>query len=66
VSRSTLIGACYGALLGGPGPSGGPEGVPVPWLSLFRDGATVLQLARRLVDLRQDDREPASGAVAAS
>jgi len=49
VSRAGVIGAVYGALLGG---SDETVGVPSGWTALVRDGEALLDMAQRLVLLR--------------
>jgi hypothetical protein len=42
------VGACYGAALG----HEETGGVPLDWIAQVHDGAELLRLARRLVDMR--------------
>jgi len=54
VSRAAFVGACYGALHGEAAveADGARGGVPLSWVSLLHDGASILKAARRVVDLR--------------
>jgi len=54
VSRAGLLGACYGAMHGGPVVDAGVNslGVPESWVALLDDGASIVESARELVNLR--------------
>jgi len=54
VSRAAFVGASYGALHGEAAAEvdGSEGGVPLSWLCLLHDGASILQAAREVVDLR--------------
>lgn len=70
MSRAAFVGACYGALHGEAAPEAEGRGVPLAWVSLLHDGASILKAARRVVDLRGrttgkaafDTEEPRRGA----
>lgn len=55
MSRACLVGACYGALYGEAAEEadGSEGGVPLSWVSLLHEGASILEAARRVVDLRK-------------
>lgn len=55
MSRAAFVGACYGAMHGEAAmeADGSEGGVPLSWVSLLHDGASILEAARRVVDLRE-------------
>lgn len=55
MSRAAFVGACFGALHGAASEDTDEYegGVPLAWVSLLHDGASILSTARRVVELRR-------------
>lgn len=53
MSRAALVGACYGAMHGGPAETDS-LGVPPEWVSLLDNGVEMLQAIKELVQIRAE------------